>query len=101
MLQDGSNDVKTIAAASLKHVARVSPGPLDSTLLKVIVPALIATTKEKNTTVKSAAESALLYVLRLRDGESTLQVTVHDNARKLKTNIFVSVAGTIINMSCY
>lgn len=94
MLQDDSNDVKTIAAASLKHVARVYPAPLDSSLLKVIVPALIATTKEKNTTVKSAAESALLYVLRLRDGESTLQVTMLES-------IFVSVAGTIINLSCY
>lgn len=93
MLQDDSNDVKTIALASLKHVARVYPGSLDNTLLKVIVPALIATTKEKNTAVKSAAESALLYVLRLRDGESTLQVTVDDNARELKTYIFVSVAG--------
>lgn len=80
VLQDDSNDVKTIAAASLKHVARVNPAPLDSMLLKVIVPALLATSKEKNTTVKSAAESALLYVLRLRDGESTLQVTIHDNA---------------------
>ena len=75
--------------------------PLDSTLLKVIIPALIATTKEKNTTVKSAAESALLYVLRLRDGESTLQVTIHDNTQELKTNIFISVANTIINLSCY
>jgi len=94
VLQDDSNDVKTIAAASLKHVARVYPAPLDSSLLKVIVPALIATTKEKNTTVKSAAESALLYVLRLRDGESTLQVTMLES-------IFVSAAGTIINLSCY
>ena len=58
MLQDDSNDVKTIALASLKHVARVYPGPLDNTLLKVIVPALIATTKEKNTAVKSAADSS-------------------------------------------
>ena len=74
VLQDGANDVKTIAAASLKHVARVSPASLDNTLLKVIVPALLASSKEKNTAVKSAAESALLYVLRLRDGESTLQV---------------------------
>lgn len=73
VLQDGANDVKTIAAASLKHVARVSPASLDNTLLKVIVPALLASSKEKNTAVKSAAESALLYVLRLRDGESTLQ----------------------------
>ena len=84
MLQDDSNDVKTIAAASLKHVARVNPAPLDSTLLKPIVPALLATSKEKNTSVKSAADSALLYVLRLRDGESTLQVTIHRNASQLK-----------------
>lgn len=73
VLQDGANDVKTIVAASLQHVARVSPASLDNALLKVIVPALLASSKEKNTTVKSSAESALLYVLRLRDGESTLQ----------------------------
>ena len=76
VLQEGSNDIKIIAAASLQHVARVNPAPLDNTLLKVIVPALLATSKEKNTAVKSAADSALLYVLRLRDGESTLQVTI-------------------------
>ena len=79
VLQDGSNDIKIIAAESIKHVARVNPAPLDNTLLKVIVPALLATSKEKNTAVKSAAESALLYVLRLRDGESTLQVTIPNN----------------------
>ena len=90
VLQDDSNDVKTIAAASLKHVARVNPAPLDSTLLKVIVPALLATSKEKNTTVKSAAESALLYVLRLRDGESTLQVTIQDNLRT-KNKMYLSL----------
>ena len=44
--------------------------------MKVIVPALITSSKEKNTGVKAAAESALMYVLRLRDGDTTLQVTV-------------------------
>ena len=65
-----------LAAASIKHVARVTSAPLDNTLLKVIVPALIASSKEKNTAVKASAESALMYVLRLRDGEATLQVTI-------------------------
>ena len=74
-LQEGSNDIKILAAASIQHVARVSSAPLDNTLLKVLVPALITSSKEKNTSVKAAAESALMYVLRLRDGESTLQVT--------------------------
>ena len=66
--------MKTIAAASPQHVARRSPASLGNALLKVIVPALLASSKEKNTIVKSSAESALLYVLRLREGESAVQV---------------------------
>ncbi|XP_068678677.1 stalled ribosome sensor GCN1-like [Montipora foliosa] len=73
VLQEGSNDVKILAAASIEHVARVTSAPLDTTLMKVIVPALITSSKEKNTGVKAAAESALMYVLRLRDGDTTLQ----------------------------
>jgi len=73
VLQEGSNDIKMLAAEAIKHVARVNPAPLDNTLLKVLIPALITTSKEKNTAVKVAAESALMYVLQLRDGESTLQ----------------------------
>ena len=76
MLQDGSNDIKMLASASIKHGARASSAPLDSTLLKMLIPALLGSCKEKNTAVKAAAESALMYVLRLRDGESTLQVKV-------------------------
>jgi len=64
-----------LAAEAIKHVSRVNPAPLDNTVLKVLIPAMITTSKEKNTAVKVAAESALMYVLRLRDGESTLQVT--------------------------
>ncbi|CAH3190088.1 unnamed protein product [Porites evermanni] len=73
MLQDGSNDIKMLASASIKHGARASSAPLDSALLKMLIPALLGSCKEKNTAVKAAAESALMYVLRLRDGESTLQ----------------------------
>lgn len=63
-----------LAAACIQHVARATLVPLDNSLLKALVPALIASSKEKNTGVKAAAESALMYVLRLREGESTLQV---------------------------
>lgn len=63
-----------LAAACIQHVARATLAPLDNSLLKALVPALIASSKEKNTGVKAAAESALMYVLRLREGESTLQV---------------------------
>ena len=65
-----------LASACIKHGARASSAPLDSALLKMLIPALLGSCKEKNTAVKAAAESALMYVLRLRDGESTLQVKV-------------------------
>lgn len=73
VLQEGSNDVKMLAAACIQHVARATLAPLHNSLLKALIPALIASCKEKNTGVKAAAESALMYVLRLREGESMLQ----------------------------
>ena len=63
-----------LAAACIQHVARATSAPLHNSLLKALIPTLIASCKEKNTGVKAAAESALMYVLRLREGESILQV---------------------------
>ncbi|XP_029194337.2 eIF-2-alpha kinase activator GCN1-like [Acropora millepora] len=73
VLQEGSNDVKMLAAACIQHVARATSAPLHNSLLKALIPTLIVSCKEKNTGVKAAAESALMYVLRLREGESMLQ----------------------------
>ena len=44
-------------------------------VLRVLVPALVMGTKEKNTMVRAASESALLALLRLRQGEQLYQVT--------------------------
>jgi hypothetical protein len=42
--------------------------------MKVVVPALVMGTKEKNTMVRAASEAALVSLLRLRQGDQFYQV---------------------------
>ena len=48
--------------------------PLEPGLSKLMVPPLVMGTKEKNTLVRTNSELALISLLRLRSGDSYLQV---------------------------
>lgn len=48
--------------------------PLPMSVIKVLVPALVMGTKERNTMVKSSSEYALISVLKLRKGDTLLNV---------------------------
>ena len=75
MLKHGSNDVKQLVAVVssfiAKSIADKKPtmsegGLLPADLLRSVLPMLVNGTKEKNSTVKSCSESALVNILRLR-----------------------------------
>ena len=47
---------------------------LSPEVLRVVVPALVMGTKEKNTMVRAASELAIVMLLRLRHGDQLYQV---------------------------
>lgn len=69
-----SNDVKQLVSQVVTYISKSSAEPLDGTVIKVLVPMLVMGTKEKNTAVRSYSESALVAVLKLRNGNDVLQV---------------------------
>lgn len=72
-LNNPSNEVKSLTAQVSEVIARrIFPLMLPSEILKYLVASLINGTKEKNTMVKASCESALVCILHLRHGESTL-----------------------------
>ena len=76
VLQSGPSDVRTLACAAVTYIAQSSPGPLDESLLKCIVPALLSACKDKNTAIRSSAEQTLVFVLRAREGDGIIQVCI-------------------------
>lgn len=72
-INHASNDVKQLLARVCSFLAR-STQELSIDFLKTIVPMLVNGTKEKNTFVKANCESALIAVLRLKEGDAVHQV---------------------------
>ena len=79
MINHGSNDIKQLVAVIssflAKSVAERKPsvaadGLLPVELLRSLLPMLVNGTKEKNSTVKSCSESALVSILRMRQKEN-------------------------------
>ena len=62
-------------SAQVVELLAVSRGEmLPAELARLVIPMLVNGTKEKNTVVRTCAESALVAVLRLKDGEATQEV---------------------------
>jgi hypothetical protein len=74
-----SNDIKQLLAKTSIYLAKTVPDSKTSDeFLKVLIPALVNGTKEKNGYVKSNCEIALVSMLRLKSDEK-----VYDNVLKL------------------
>ncbi|XP_025837277.1 eIF-2-alpha kinase activator GCN1 [Agrilus planipennis] len=73
-MNNNSNDVKQLLAKICIHLARrVPPEKMVPELLKLLLPALVNGTKEKNVFVKANSEIALIAVLRLKEDDETHQ----------------------------
>lgn len=72
-LNHSNNEIKTCLAFSVSFVAKsYSPQTLPVSMLKILVPLLVNGSKEKNSVVKSNSEQALITILKLRQGDETV-----------------------------
>ncbi|XP_043189397.1 eIF-2-alpha kinase activator GCN1-like isoform X4 [Amphibalanus amphitrite] len=70
-INNNSNEVKQLSAQVVELLAVSREQPLPAELARLVIPMLVNGTKEKNTVVRTCAESALVAVLRLKEGEAT------------------------------
>nr|XP_019554630.2 eIF-2-alpha kinase activator GCN1 [Aedes albopictus] len=69
-----SNEVKQLLAKTCLYLAKTVPASRTAPeYLRLVIPMLVNGTKEKNGYVKSNSEIALVYVLRLREGDEVHQ----------------------------
>uniref|UniRef100_A0A8C5HZY1 TOG domain-containing protein n=1 Tax=Gouania willdenowi TaxID=441366 RepID=A0A8C5HZY1_GOUWI len=72
-LQNQSSDIRLVSEHVLWWVFREPSPPVDVNLLKPLLKTLLDNTKDKNTTVRAQSEHTIVNLLRLRQGEETMQ----------------------------
>ncbi|KAK7087777.1 stalled ribosome sensor GCN1-like [Littorina saxatilis] len=76
-LKNDSTDVKQLVGRVLVYMANAHSGDNNSSVsaevLRVVIPALVMGTKEKNTMVRAASESAIVALFNLRQGDRLYQ----------------------------
>ncbi|KJE95363.1 hypothetical protein CAOG_08919 [Capsaspora owczarzaki ATCC 30864] len=72
-LKQGSSDVKLVAIRAVKVLAK-TPSTRGSVAnqVKILVPPMVDAVREKNTAVRLAAESALIYLIDAKNGEEKM-----------------------------
>lgn len=74
-LQNQSSDIRLVTERVLWWVFKEAETPtLEPNLVKPVIKALLDNTKDKNTSVRAQSEHTLVSILRLRQGESGMQV---------------------------
>ncbi|XP_061586476.1 stalled ribosome sensor GCN1 [Cololabis saira] len=72
-LQNQSSDIRLVAERVIWWVFRDPSPPMDTSLIKPLLKSLLDNTKDKNTTVRAQSEHTIVNLLRLRQGEETMQ----------------------------
>lgn len=74
-LQNQSSDVRLVSERVLWWVFKEPSLPsVDVNLIKPLLKTLLDNTKDKNTSVRAQSEHTIVNLLRLRQGEETMQV---------------------------
>ncbi|ETE58940.1 Translational activator GCN1, partial [Ophiophagus hannah] len=73
-LQNPSSDIKLIAEKMIWWANKAPLPPLDPPVAKPILKALLDNTKDKNTSVRAYSDQAIVNLLKMRDGEETVQI---------------------------
>lgn len=74
-LQNQSSDIRLVTERVLWWVWKDADTPvLEPSLIKPIIKALLDNTKDKNTSVRAQSEHTIVNLLRLRQGDSVMQV---------------------------
>ncbi|KAM6931319.1 stalled ribosome sensor GCN1 [Xenentodon cancila] len=72
-LQNQSSDIRLVSERVLWWIFRDPSPPVDTSLIKPLLKSLLDNTKDKNTTVRAQSEHTIVNLLRLRQGEETMQ----------------------------
>lgn len=88
-MNQSSNEVKQLVAHICSYLGK-SGITLSPEFQKATIPMLVNGTKEKNCYVKSNSEIALVSVLKLQQGDATLQVNTILLMSINKTNFLIS-----------
>ncbi|XP_056152960.1 eIF-2-alpha kinase activator GCN1 [Lampris incognitus] len=73
-LQNQSSDIRLVSERVLWWVFRDPATPsMETSLIKPLLKSLLDNTKDKNTSVRAQSEHTIVNVLRLRQGEETMQ----------------------------
>uniref|UniRef100_A0A673CI32 GCN1 activator of EIF2AK4 n=1 Tax=Sphaeramia orbicularis TaxID=375764 RepID=A0A673CI32_9TELE len=74
-LQNQSSDIRLVTERVLWWVFKDPATPsMEASLIKPLLKSLLDNTKDKNTTVRAQSEHTIVNLLRLRQGEETMQV---------------------------
>lgn len=74
-LQNQSSDIRLVTERVLWWVWKEADTPvLEPSLIKPIIKALLDNTKDKNTSVRAQSEHTIVNLLRLRQGDTVMQV---------------------------
>lgn len=74
-LQNQSSDIRLVTERVLWWVFKDPATPsMEAGLIKPLLKSLLDNTKDKNTTVRAQSEHTIVNLLRLRQGEETMQV---------------------------
>ena len=74
-LQNQSSDIRLVSERVLWWIFREpSPPSIEVSVIKPVLKSLLDNTKDKNTTVRAQSEHTIVNLLRLRQGEETMQV---------------------------
>lgn len=74
-LQNQSSDIRLVSERVLWWVFKDPETPaIEASLIKPILKSLLDNTKDKNTSVRAQSEYTIVSLLKLRQGEETMQV---------------------------
>jgi len=72
-LNNQNNEVKIVMGQASELIGRLTyPASVPKDMFKAVIPALVMGTKEKNSIVRASCESALVYLLHLRQADNVL-----------------------------
>lgn len=87
-LQNQSSDVRLVSERVLWWVFKEPSLPsVDVNLIKPLLKTLLDNTKDKNTSVRAQSEHTIVNLLRLRQGEETMQVWLSTPYCNLHTDV--------------
>lgn len=77
-INNSSNEVKTLLGQASEVIGRsIAPKLVSKDLARYLIPALVNGTKEKNSIVRASCETALICILRLREGDNAMNVSIY------------------------